>query len=100
MSWMLPSPVSLPKSKLCFEFIEGESEETTDPRLRTWEKEAEILDELETSEDEEAKVKLAAQAKLLASSREQAEAAAAAKKAERDAAPVAAMVDWPLFMTV
>lgn len=63
-------------------------------------KEAEILGELETSEDEEEKAKLAAQATLLSSSREQAEATAAAKKAERDAAPVAAMVDWPLFMTV
>jgi hypothetical protein len=37
---------------------------------------------------------------LLASSREQAEATAAAKQAEREAAPVPAMVDWPMFVTV
>jgi|EP01043_Picozoa_sp_COSAG02_P013964 nucleoid-associated protein YgaU len=63
-------------------------------------KEAEIQAELESTEDEESKAKLAAQATLLASSREQAEATAAAKQAEREAAPVPAMVDWPMFVTV
>ena len=62
-------------------------------------KEAEIQGELE-AQDEESKAKLAAQATLLASSREQAEATAAAKQAEREAAPVPAMVDWPMFVTV
>lgn len=63
-------------------------------------KEAEIRADLETTEDEEAKAKLAAQATLLASSREQAEATVAATKAEREAFVVPAMVDWPLFVTV
>ena len=63
-------------------------------------KEAEIRAELETTEDEEAKPKLAAQATLLASSREQAEATVAATKAEREAFVVPAMVDWPSFVTV
>ena len=48
----------------------------------------------------QAKVKLAAQATLLASSREQAQASAAERKAERDAAEVAAVLDWPLFVTL
>eukprot|EP01046_Picozoa_sp_COSAG06_P003537 COSAG06_NODE_139_length_22328_cov_53.042107_7_plen_208_part_00 len=48
----------------------------------------------------QAKAKLAAQATLLASSREQAQASAAERKAERDAAEVAAVLDWPLFVTL
>lgn len=44
MSSMLPSPVSLPQSRLCFEYIEEESEETSASRTSTGEKEAEILE--------------------------------------------------------
>ena len=51
-------------------------------------------------DDEESKAKLAAQVQLLASSREQAEATAAATQAEREAAPVPAVVDWGLFVTL
>eukprot|EP01043_Picozoa_sp_COSAG02_P023589 COSAG02_NODE_1264_length_13544_cov_71.926441_12_plen_115_part_00 len=63
-------------------------------------KEAEIQGELESAPDEESKSKLAAQATLLAASREQAEATAAEKQAQREAAPVLAMLDWPMFVTV
>jgi hypothetical protein len=44
MSMLLPSPVSLPKSRLCFEYIEGEPGETSTGRASTWEKEADILE--------------------------------------------------------
>ena len=63
-------------------------------------KEAEIRAELAGTDDEESKAKLAAQVQLLASSREQAEATAAATQAEREAAPVPAVVDWALFVTL
>jgi ATP-dependent helicase HrpB len=42
-SVMLPSPVSLPKSSLCFECIEEKPKETSTRGARTCEKEAEIL---------------------------------------------------------